>query len=213
MLICISGPASTGKTTLMRTFSSQLVGDEALIHPLISQFSKIETKAETVRSFHRSFMPDKTLDEILADPELAIKFQIGIAQDLVNQVVETAKNGKDHLTVMDRGPLDTYVYLTINYSKASPDLMERYSRDYHDMCHQLRVASELVDRYFFTVPDPNSYYIVDDGYRSKGYSYRRDYEIELFTMLGYTNPKVEFLPAETDLRVLTIYRYLMNLEI
>lgn len=203
MIVCIAGVSSTGKTTLL----TEIEKSKEL---LTSRSIEVEFKKEYIRDYVRDKYPDKTLNDLLSDPEDAITLQF-VLTDYVHQLYVDMLKSPDTLYICDRSPLDALVYLTLNYSCASEDLLEKHAAQYSRYCSKLRLLSRYVERIYLTLPDMSTLLAEDDGFRPVTYNSRRNLEFELFNTIFEFNPRVMRLPSLPDLRLTAVLADLSDL--
>lgn len=199
MIICISGPSSTGKTTLI----NELKDYKELIE-LIYGIGRVQFSTEYIRDYVEKEYPNKTFDEIISVPENAIQLQFKIADITYNEFIRMLKD-RSVLYICDRCPLDNLVYNILNYHCNDRDLMIKYSEEFSRTCSIVRSLSNYVDRIYLTQVDvSNEKSVVKDGFRPESYEYRRQLEVELFNSIFEFNPKVCKIPSSRNDRISTI---------
>lgn len=187
MFIGLSGPASTGKTTIFNS-----------IKPHIQAFATAQGLTvhfieERVRSiFQREFSGEfSSLEELLDNDPL--RFQLRLSEAFVDDAY--AARTRHELIVTDRVGLDVLVYTNVNMMRGfrDPALENRIFRN-------LKATMQKVDRIFMTRPLPS---IEADGFRPPQYAaaLNRSYEESLFDVLGGTYPHTVWLPSGREERI------------
>lgn len=197
MIICISGPSSTGKTTLFNELQKH--------HKLIKSIygNKVVFLEESIRKIAAENYPDKTFDEIISTSESAISFQLEIAESIYQNYISILSD-RDTLYIIDRSPLDNLVYDIMNYQCDDPEVMMSNSKKLNEACSKMRSLYSYVDRVYLTQVDRSNESIEKDGFRPSKYEYRRQLEIELFNSIFDFSPIVVKLPSMMSERVKTV---------
>lgn len=177
-LYCISGPSSTGKSTLLAELKKHLP-DAVFVQEWARHLFETKYKSEY-----------RDLDHLLA--EKAYEFQTELAKMTVGNSIP----GKT--VIVDRAPLDIFIYSLLNMGGVGvKGLME---------IMQIVISScQDVDAVFMT-KDLGFY--EDDGLRSDLYRKNRQTEVYMFEHYPDAMMKnVIWLPNNTDERVQTILSY------
>jgi len=206
MIITISGPSSTGKTTLFE----KLKKNESLIQSIYG--GDVVFVEELVRSTIKDNYGDNTsFEDIVQRDDDAIKLQLMIS-DKIRSYYEEMIYNKDRLYICDRCPLDNVAYNLLNYQCNNPKVMLKYSQKLSDACSMMRALTSYVDRIYLTSVDrENEKSVERDGFRPTSYEYRRQLEIELFNVIFDFNPKVVMLPSVSNDRINVIITDLARL--
>ncbi len=151
VVIELSGPASSGKTTLMR--------DLSLI--LTEKGYKVATISESARS-----VEDIDLKEVATDEKVAKQFQEQIIKEQFGKVMEAAGDKSNDYVICDRSMFEFGNYAEIYITD------EKWVRVYRKTIKRLYNFIGKYDGFFF-----RSVGFVDDGMR---YSANYELEKELF---------------------------------
>lgn len=198
MIICISGPSSTGKTTLFNELQSHC----ELIKSIYN--GKVIFIEEQIRKIAANKYPDKSFNTIIQNSESAISFQLEIADSIYKNYVKIL-NDNNTLYIIDRSPLDNLVYNIMNYQCDDPEVMIKNSDKLNSACSKMRSLYSYVDRVYLTQVDRcNNSSVERDGFRPEKYEYRRQLEIELFNSIFDFSDKVIKLPSMMSERVKTV---------
>lgn len=203
MILAISGPSSTGKTTLLRDLykRSHVLG-------LATNAKEIILVEETARTLFEDYFSDRydTFEELLGNDKDTMEFQLLVAKDQLASYEEYKAN--DHnLYLCDRCPLDTMVYLSLNYQYASAEVREQYRTKYLDTLKKLWDCYHDANiRTYRTFPFPDES-IEADGFRPIQYTYRRQAELLAFDLM---NVNMLSLPANRHSRIETVLNNLLD---
>lgn len=205
MIVCISGPSSTGKSTLL----SELQVYFTELYDLIK--SRFNLELEFIPELIRDLVPDNSLDEIFSNDEDSVKFQIEVIHKSYNRFKDMFSD-VNKLYIVDRSPLDALVYLILNYSCSSTQVLQKFAKDFEECSILSRLAYNLyISRVYLTSTDHYNYTSVQvDGFRPTKYLPRRVLEVELFNYI-FNHQEVQKLPANTPDRVLFISNDLISL--
>lgn len=196
MILSISGPSSTGKTTLI----NDLYKNGNVLKSLTGTENVVKVE-ETARGLFTEHFGKKypSFEELLKNGADTMEFEFIVARD---QIHKYAKYAQDNTTLYlcDRCPLDTMVYLALNYQYANQKVRESYSSRYQSMLTNLkdcydRSASQM--RVYKTLPFSDES-IEDDGFRPMQYVYRRQAELLAFDLL---TTDLLILPSDRQERV------------
>lgn len=180
MIIAISGPSSTGKTTLLQDLYRR-----SDVLKLATNATEIVLVKETARSLFEDYFSDRyhSFEELLGNDRDTMEFQILVAKDQIASYAEYNED-KSTLYLCDRCPLDTMVYLALNYQYASKEVRVEYSSKY------LAIMKELLECYnnsdikaYRTFPFSDES-IEADGFRPIQYTYRRQAELMAFDLMN-----------------------------
>lgn len=181
MIISISGPSSTGKSTLISALK-EYYGDGCVIMSEVIR----ESLAEMLKTYG-------SLNGIYEDKDATLKSIEKLCDDYCNSVLKLPYLDSKPI-IMDRCHIDGIVYALINTLP-------------FDGCDE--VVSKVVTRYlstpiefdkvYFTVPSDDDK-IEDDGFRSMQLLHRRPLEVNLFKMY-HTQRNAVVLPDGVYKRV------------
>lgn len=197
MIIAISGPSSTGKTTLF----NKLKNEHKDFIESVYHNGKVVFHEESIRKIieNEYSIP---FEEIIKNPETAVKLQLRIADEMYEST-KMMLSDFTTLYICDRCPLDNIVYNIMNYQSDNPDFMIKHAEDLSHACSIMRSMYHYIDRIYLTSVDRDST-IVRDGFRPTGYEHRRQLEIELFNTIFDFSNKVLKLPSTMNERITTI---------
>ena len=194
MIITISGPSSTGKTSLLESLKDyQDFIERVAKRPVV--FGK-----ESIREVVSQRYGQKSLQDIFADPEESIKLQFEVARYNQDLYASLMKNS-DVLHIYDRGPLDNLIYTLLCYNSAPEKLLQKYSKDFSKYCALNRALSNCINTIFLTKIDYYMDHPEDDGFRPELFSALRKVEIELFNTIFEKNNRVVNLPSSSSERL------------
>ena len=182
-IIAISGPSSTGKTTLFNRLQNKLLG----VH-FYPEFIRIYVKENNISS------------DIFNDPVKLFDFQMHLClytEEKLKDIHET-----DHLCIVDRSPLDCIAYSLMAYSSLDDRSALNYKDVFHSHIRKMYDLMHLIDTNYMTRIN-ETYFPENDGFRLKQYISKRALEIELFHLLEM-HEKVILLPDSINEREQTI---------
>lgn len=156
MIISISGPQSTGKTTLL--------------NKLKEQFPMYKFIDETFRKQFNG----KQLNLDHAETAFLLMYDF-----CNNNYIESVN--KNQICIMDRCGFDNIVYLTLHFMRLSDNLKKEYITKYAECVMYCKSLLGKVDHIFLTQSINNL--IQDDNFRPKIYHQLFDQEIKLFNSL------------------------------
>jgi len=189
MIISISGPSCTGKTTLFQHLQDPI---RDLCKSAKKKLVSIEEGVKDLWECKWSSLY-KSLDDLVLSSDF-LDWQYDVLNKYILEMHEY--NPARDVVLTDRCELDVLVY-SIMATKIDRDRLSQICED----CNKVRVLSSHQGRLLFlTCADP-SRVVEFDGVRSVA-SYDRDLEIRLFetlpTVMGYD---IEDLPDSTEDRV------------
>ena len=187
MIIAISGPSSTGKTTLVQSLKNY----KGLIESILGR--QVYFKGEDIREM---LPADAVLDEVLADSQVAMELQFKIIESNIERYMDLLKN--PHIAyICDRCPLDNVVYMILNYMRTSPELALKYAADFRKYGSIAKSLTSYVERIYLTKNDNSMLKAEPDGFRASFYDTFRALEVELFNGYFDNLPTVKVLPSES----------------
>lgn len=204
MFIALSGPASTGKTTLI----NKLMEHEDKLKDILG-VKKVVSVSETARKiFDEEFKETYVTFENLVNDDLDImRFQNMVAKDQIEKFHQEYMYNNDTLYLLDRGPLDTMIYTSLNYHHLKSNVVKNLVRDIYEdtMVRLLDTYRKSNDSgyYFCTVGSSD---VIDDGFRPLSYINRRNAELVAFDMI---RGQMCTLPEGLDSRVDYILKHLI----
>lgn len=199
MIINISGPSCTGKTTLVTNLSKRRKDIKNIL-----KVNNVVPVYETARDIFKTHFGEKyeTLNDLLQSRQATLDYHWMIAQDQAKRI-GTYADDPNRLYIMDRGPLDTSIYLMLNYSY-NLDPLDGTRRQYETtikLLKSLHVKSKAIT--FRTLPFDIE--VEKDGFRPEKYEELRDMEVEMFENVFQGAP---VLPDGAEKRVEFILDYL-----
>lgn len=196
MFVGLSGPASTGKTTIL----------ESIKEPLQAFAEKkglnVMFREEQAREVFKAEFAEKygDMDTLLArDP---LRFQLRLSEVFLQDVFLARK--KEDLVLSDRVGLDVLVYTNIHIMRGYRNL--EYERQ---ICANLKTTMLKVEKIFMTQPLGQ---VEQDGFRPGKYSEPliRAHEENMFNVLGGTYPNTVWLPEGREDRISLIMSTITN---
>lgn len=188
MIISISGPSSTGKTTLINKIKEK---------GMIGKYKEIIVINEVIRDmFKNDFLPEVgTMENMMKDKQWVLKWVEKVGEVTSNHINnEIKKHVKDDtLIILDRCIVDHFIYSIMHTAKFDIPLNKFYKA-----IKTYNLSSTKIDYIFLTNVPENDFYDVD-GVRPKDWEETRDLENSLFQLL-FGNNAIE-LPYDIDERI------------
>lgn len=191
MVISISGPSSTGKTTTVNKILSQKT---------LGGFDNIVVITETIRDLWAKEFSNYVSDveTMLNDKELTMKWTKAVSVEISNHIEKELSNIDldKNLVVLDRCCLDHFVYTITNTMKFGitmdvlSTVLENFTR-----------VDEKIDLMFYTEIPENDYF-EDDGIRPLNLKDNRKMENNFFKLLFYKSAIK--LPYDIEQRIKVI---------
>jgi len=178
-IFCISGPASTGKTTLFNALQTYQLPYNIYYSPELI----------------REYLSSDHLNQISNSPIKMFNLQIELSKQLIRQYDNILKENYD-LVIMDRAPTDIIVYTLINYSLL-PSVTTIDQVRLYNIINSLKQLMNKVDHIYLTTVEQN-YIPEDDGFRPSIYTEQRQVEINLFNEIQLGN--ITKLPSDMQER-------------
>lgn len=176
MIISISGPTSTGKTTL--------------IHKFREQFPEYVYIEENFRELVKQKVD-------FTDPEKAFLFQYDLCLKINMPVTDV-----NQVYIMDRSSFDAAAYTTLHFLRLDDETKKKYIDKYVEAILRCRLLMKDID-YIFLTPAKSD--IIDDGFRPDIYHALRDDEIKIFDLLiENVHKKYCRLPDDIDNQIFTL---------
>lgn len=191
-IITISGPSSTGKTTLLNILKEKL--------PNVHFYDE----------FIRIFIQENNIDltNIENDPKQLFDFQIQLCiytQDKFYEIMH-----RREISIIDRSSLDCIVYLLLNYANLNNQDKLRYCDLLHKYITKMNTINQFIDINYMTQVDINKSYLPEnDNFRLTPYISQRALEIELFQLVAL-NSNIVLLPNNINERVNIIFKNVMS---
>ena len=177
MLISITGPSSSGKTTLINKLK--------IILPEIYSQYKFEFIDEQFREYIREH--NINVEDIFNDSDTAFLFEVTLLDDY-----SQPDNQADYI-IMDRSPIDNLVYMTLHYYQLSNEDQNRYAILLDEAKKKCKDVMKNI-KVYMCLPDNKE--IQQDDERPTIYEVLRQDEIFLFKNLQY-----EVLPQDLNGRI------------
>lgn len=190
MIISISGPSSTGKTTLINKIKK--LGK-------LGDFKKIIVVNEVIRDmFQHEFLPKVgSMENMMKDKETVLQWIKKVGENTRNHIdKEIKKADSDALIILDRCIIDHFIYSIMHTTKFEIPLHEFYQA-----IRTYQPCNEKID-YIFLTNVPNDDFYDVDGIRPQDWAETRDLENSLFQLL-FKNCSIE-LPYDIDERIKVI---------
>lgn len=192
MIICIGGPCSTGKTTLIKELETLVKG--------------ITPHVEYGRLYLNS--TEKRLSDVLKDEKELLEYTKAISYEMIGAINSAEKSD---LIIFDRSPIDYLVNLELNFNR-----FESLSEETKEWVSRIRreltaVAVGKVDMTFFTTASKSDP-IEEDGFRPTDYLSSRGDEIEYFEEYyhNYAFGRMKQLPDRLQDRMITVTNYIIR---
>ena len=202
-ILCISGPSSSGKTSLLNLLASDKCKEE---------FKKANIKIQFYPEFIRTYVKNysnKSFQEICESPIDAFNLQINIC-DFTREQYSLLLNSPSDIVILDRSPLDLIVYLFLNYMSLPENKMISQARIFQHALNDAKELATYVDINYLTTIDVVNYLPENDGFRPKQYIIKRALEIELFNLISLF-PNIKKLPDGLETRASLILDDILKL--
>lgn len=201
MIINISGPASTGKTSLWETLKQH--------RPLIGAICgrEIEFVPESIREVVRTNMSKYNADnlkDLFADLDKTLRLQFDITffnYGLYRRLAED----RAKVFICDRGPLDNYIYTFLRYATASKAKQSKYIFEFQRSCNLNKIIMPCVDLHFATSIFYSGGVVEDDGFRPE---FDRCFYMQECELFGNMLRDAIKLPSDSDERLVTFFEVL-----
>ena len=181
MVLSISGPSSTGKTTLINKLKE-----------LYPQYNYID-------EFFREIVKEQISFD---DPERSFLFQCDLCLKMPSPIFNI-----NFVYIMDRCAYDYIVYTSLHFYRLPDELKKQYISKYVESILYCRYLLRNVNCIFLTHTDDRS--IENDNFRPTIYNELRAEEINLFsTLIDSVNKKYCFLPNDIDNQIFTIENFI-----
>ncbi len=187
MFLGLSGPASTGKTTIYEALKAPLL-EFAAKKGLNVSFLVERAREVFANEFALEF---ETLEAMFNTAPL--RYQLRLSEAFLEDAFQ-ARN-KNDLVISDRVGLDVLVYTNIQIARGFRDLALEEA-----IFENLKISMLKVDKIFMTRPFGT---VEADGFRPQQYAdpAMRAYEENLFNVLGGTYPNTIWLPEGCEERI------------
>lgn len=197
MIISISGPTSTGKTTLIRKIQQK--GN-------LGKYKNIIIINEVIRDiFKNEFLPKvNSMENMMTNKEYILQWVKRVGESSSNHIEkEISKyNNDDTLVILDRCIIDHFIYSIMHTAKFDIPLNEFYQA-----ISTYKLSKQKIDYIFLTTIPENDFYDVD-GIRPQDWSESRALENDLFKLL-FSNFAID-LPYDIDERIKVIEECISN---
>lgn len=188
MVISISGPASTGKTTLINKIKEK---------GMIGKYKNIIVINEVIRDiFKNEFLPEVgTMENMMKNKQWVLKWVEKVGEATSNHINNEIKQHykDDTLIILDRCIVDHFIYSIMHTAKFDIPLNE-----FSKAIKTYNLSSIKIDYIFLTSVPKNDFYDID-GVRPKDWEETRDLENSLFQLL-FGNNAIK-LPYDIDERI------------
>lgn len=191
MVISISGPASTGKTTLINQIKSQ---------GKLANYKNIIIVNEIIREmFKEDFLPQVgSVEQMMEDKDYDLKWvkEVGkrTSAHIKNEI--NKYNNDDTLIILDRCTLDHFIYSLMHTIKFSLT-----PEEFYEFVKEYSKRDENIDYIFLTSIPENDFYEID-GIRPKTWENTRYLENSLFELI-FKEVSIK-LPHNNDDRIKVI---------
>lgn len=189
MRVYISGVCSTGKTTLVNYIKDNL----ELFKSLIGVKNVVIIDELARKFFEQNNKGYETYAELLKHYDDAMDYWSELITEF--KKVSGECSASNYVYIIDRGPIDYSVNLTLNYIAGSKKQLESRAREYASLMDRLTGSYDSLT--FMTHPD---YEVEEDGFRPTELLYKRTLEIELFRLANRGNSDIIYLPGSTEAR-------------
>lgn len=197
MIISISGPTSTGKTTLIGKIKER---------GYIGNYKKIVIIHEVIRDiFKKEFLPKVgSMDDMMQNRETLLEWVESVGENSSQHIEsEISKyDNDDTIIILDRCIIDHFIYAIIHTTKFSISLEEFYK-----VISKYNLSTKKIDYIFLTSVPENDVYDVD-GMRPQAWSDGRSLENSLFQLI-FGNFSIG-LPYDIEERIKVIEDTLSN---
>ena len=188
MIISISGPSSTGKTTLIKEI--QRKGN-------IGKYKNIVVINEVIRDiFKNEFLPKVgSMENMMKNKEYVLEWveKVGESSSFhIDKEIEKY-NSDDTLIILDRCIIDHFIYSIMHTAKFDIPLDKFYKA-----ISTYKLSKQKIDHIFLTSIPENDFYDVD-GVRPQDWSETRELENGLFQLL-FSNFSIN-LPYDINERI------------
>lgn len=167
MILSISGPASTGKSTILSDLLKVKDKIEKMTEGLPVKFNTEGARHVWTDIYSKQY---ETIDDLMKDSDAFIRWQL----DLVAEYAESTKDQNSHLLITDRCELDCLVYTMMKGDQSNPGylrVLERINKIKNDPTRHTTV---------YLTTDLG--FVSQDGMRAM--TYDRDLETHLFRVLS-----------------------------
>lgn len=203
MIITISGPSSTGKTSLVENLKKH----QSYIESLAGM--PVVFGNESVREVVNSQYEAKSLQDIFRDQEESLRLQFKVAE-YNKDLYTTIAKANNKLYIFDRGPLDNLIYTLLCFNNCSDELMVKYANDFSRYCALNQWLTCNIDLILLTRPDDMVLAPEDDGFRPDLFSLLRCVETELFSLVFRGLNTVD-LPSDHNDRLVCFFSEITKL--
>lgn len=202
MRVYISGACSTGKTTLVNYIKSNLELFKSLIG--IKNVVIIDELAR--KFFEQNNKGYASYSDLLKHYDDTMDYWSELICEFRRVIGDCAAS--NYVYIIDRGPIDYSVNLTLNYISGNKKQLESRAREYSSMMDRL---NESLDSLTFMTQSDSA--VEDDGFRPTNLIYKRNLELELFKLANRGNSNIIYLPDSTESRFAKIvHEIYYNLE-
>lgn len=188
MIISISGPSSTGKTTLIKRIKEK---------GKLGKYNNIVVINEVIRDiFKNDFLPRvSSMENMMKNKEYVLEWveRVGESSSMHIEKEISKYNNDDTLIILDRCIIDHFIYSIMHTAKFDIPLDQFYKA-----ISSYKLSKQKIDYIFLTSIPENDFYDVD-GVRPQDWAETRDLENGLFQLL-FRNFAIE-LPYDINERI------------
>lgn len=197
MIITVSGPSSTGKTSLVE----RLKDYTSLLESISGR--NIVFGQEGIKEIAETEYSGRSLQDIFQNKEESLKIQFRVAELNLRLYTDMLKHD-ENLYIYDRGTLDNLIYTILCYNACSQAVMTNHAEDFSRYCALNRSLAKFVDLVFLTKVDNLIDRPEEDGFRPELFTVLRKTETELFNTV-FDIPGVIPLPSDSNERLVTFF--------
>jgi len=172
MIISISGPSSTGKTTLIKQIQHK---------GSLGKYKNIVVITEVIRDiFKNEFLPKvNSMENMMESKQYVLEWvkRVGESSSVHIEQEISKYNNDDTLIILDRCIIDHFIYSIMHTAKFDIPLDEFYAA-----ISTYKLSKQKIDYIFLTSIPENDFYDVD-GVRPQDWSETRELENGLFQLL------------------------------
>ena len=202
MRVYISGMSSTGKSTLINYIKEHQEMFEALLELRSQRYGIKPGSIIYVEEVAREFFKENSkgyssYEDLLKNYGDCMEYW-GELISYYGRYIREKCCESNYIYIIDRGPIDYKINLTLNYASGTAKQMKDYAMDYNKYYEDIRdtCSDELV---FMTNPRHVDITEVEqDGFRPAGLIYRRAMEKSLFEMSISQGTNVILLRQATE---------------
>ena len=205
MILTVSGPSSTGKTAFIELLKKH--------KEMIESIAECDAVfiPESIREVMRVEYAGKALRDVLSNQDELMDLQFSITRYNERLYRDIARR-KSNLYIIDRGPVDNYIYTLFRFMDCEPDVRRRQLGSYRMHAALNKILMQIPDAIFLTAPIYTGGSVEADGFRPDFDKSEYTAECELFdSILGNyfgNSDKIIRLPSSNDERLQVFFDYL-----